>query len=67
MKYELEAMERQNMLAQIEDLKQKLHDIETNWRECARTGKSPCFYCANDDTCTCTDDTECCFKWQPNN
>ena len=67
MKYELEAMERQGMLAQIEDLKQKLHDIEADWNECARTGKSPCFYCANDDTCTCTNDVDCCFKWQSHN
>jgi hypothetical protein len=67
MKYELEAMERQGMLAQIEELKQRLSDIEADWKECARTGKSPCFYCANDDTCNCSNTEDCCFKWQTHN
>ena len=67
MKYEQEAMERQGMLNEISSLKKKLADMEADWATCARTGKSPCFYCANDDTCECTNDTDCCFKWQPNN
>ncbi len=67
MKYEQEAIERQSLKNQISDLKTKLKDMESDWAECARTGKSPCFFCANDDTCTCTNDADCDFKWQPHN
>lgn len=67
MTHELEARERQGMLEEINNLKQRLADMEADWRECARTGKSPCFHCANDDTCTCTNDFDCNFKWQAHN
>ena len=67
MKYEQEAIERQGMLDEINKLKKKLSNMESDWATCARTGKSPCFYCANDDTCECTNDAGCCFKWQPHN
>ena len=67
MRYEQLAMERQNTQAKIELLETMLHDMESDWTECARTGKSPCFFCANDDTCTCTNDADCSFKWKPHN
>ena len=67
MQYEKEAMERQGMLDEISNLKTMLKDMESDWRECARTGKSPCFFCAHDETCTCTNDADCNFKWQPHN
>ena len=61
------AIERQSMQEKINQLTAMLNDMEADWRECARTGKSPCFYCAHDDTCTCTNDYDCDFKWQPHN
>ena len=64
MTHEKEAMERQNMLDEINSLKTMLRDMETDWAECARTGKSPCFFCANDDTC---DGRSCDFVWQTHN
>lgn len=57
-------IERQNMQNTIDNLNTMLHDMETDWAECARTGKSPCFFCAHDDTC---DGRDCEFKWQPHN
>ena len=64
MKYEREARERQGMLDEISHLKAMLNDMESDFAECARTGKSPCFFCAHDDTC---DGRDCNFKWQPHN
>ena len=58
------AIERQNMQNEIDKLTTMLHDMETDWAECARTGKSPCFFCAHDDTC---DGRDCEFKWQSHN
>ena len=46
-------------LERHEDL---LKAMEADFAECAKTGKSPCFFCANDDTC---DGKSCNFKWQP--
>lgn len=67
MTYELEALEKQGMITEINRLKQQIVDMESDWRTCARTGKSPCYYCANDDTCTCTYDADCNFTWQSRN
>ena len=64
MHHEQEAMERQNMLDKIHNLETMLHDMEIDFAECARTSKSPCFFCAHDDTC---DGRDCNFKWQPHN
>ena len=58
------AIERQNMQNTIDNLIAMLHDMETDWAECTRTGKSPCFFCAHDETC---DGRDCEFKWQPHN
>ena len=67
MKYEQLVMEQQNAQDEVLKLKTMLSDMEADWAECARTGKSPCFFCANDDTCTCTNDAGCNFKWKPHN
>ena len=64
MKYEQEARERQNMQDEIDNLKTMLKDMEADFAECARTSKSQCFFCANDDTC---DGRDCQFVWQPHN
>ena len=64
MQHEQSAIERQNLLNEIHRLNTMLHDIETDFAECAKTGKSPCFFCANDDTC---DGNNCNFVWNPNN
>ena len=64
MHHELQAMERQAMLNEINKLKSQLKDMETDFAECARTGKSQCFFCTNDDTC---DGRNCNFKWMSHN
>ena len=64
MKYEQEARERKGMEEKIQKLRSMLEQMETDWAECARTGKSQCFFCAHDDTC---DGRDCNFKWQPHN
>lgn len=64
MRYEQEAKERQNMLNETHRLNTMLHDIEADFAECARTRKSPCFFCAHDDTC---DGQNCNFNWKPHN
>ena len=48
----------------ITTLESMIKDIEADFAECARTGKSPCFFCANDDTC---DGCNCKFKWMQHN
>ena len=67
MQYEQLALERKHTQEQINNLKEMLKNMESDWAECARTGKSPCFFCAHDDTCECTNDADCNFKWQPHN
>ena len=65
MRYEQEARERQGMLDEISKLKTMLKDMEADMAQCAK-GISPCFFCAQDDTCSgCPKD--CNFKWQPHN
>lgn len=60
MRYELEARLKQAQEEQVETLTKRLKDMESDFAECARTRKSPCFFCANDDTC---DGQTCNFKW----
>ena len=67
MHHELEARTRQALEEEIETLKKHLKYMASDFAECARTGKSPCFFCANDATCMCTNDADCRFKWQPHN
>lgn len=65
MGHDLHAMERQGMLDEIANLKSQLTDMESDFARCAQ-GISPCFFCANDDTCTGTPET-CKFKWMNRN
>ena len=64
MHYEQLARERQSMKDEINTLKSQLTAIESDFAECARTRKSPCFFCENDDTC---DGQSCNFKWMSHN
>ena len=63
--HELDAMERQGMLDKIANLKSQLAAMESDFARCA-IGISPCFFCANDDTCTGTTE-KCKFKWNKHN
>ena len=64
MRHEQLALERQNMQNKIDLLETMLHDMESDFAECARTRKSPCFFCENNDTC---DYQSCRFIWQSHN
>ena len=64
MYHEQEAMERENMLNRIRTLESMLHDMESDFAECARTRKSPCFFCANHNSCGWQN---CNFKWKSHN
>ena len=64
MQHELEARTRQGMEEEVSNLKKMLKDMESDFAECARTRKSPCFFCGNDDNCDCK---SCDFVWQPHN
>lgn len=64
MRHEQEARTRQAMEEKIHNLKKMLKDMEADFAECAKTDKSPCFFCANDDICDCEN---CNFKWNPHN
>ena len=63
---ELTAIERQNMLEEINNLKAMFKDMESDFEKCAK-GISPCFFCANDDTCNCSDSKHCNFVWKTHN
>lgn len=43
----------------------KLSAMEFDFAQCAK-GTSPCFFCANDETCN-GDPNDCKFKWQEHN
>lgn len=66
MDYTKEAMEQRGMLDEINKLRAQLANMQADFAQCAK-GKSPCFFCANDETCECTDDIHCNFKWQQHN
>jgi hypothetical protein len=66
MKYEQEARERQGIKDKIDELETMLQDIQSDFAECAR-GVSPCFFCENDDACSCVNDNGCYFKWKQHN
>lgn len=59
-----ETRNKQATEEQIANLMKALKDMESDFAECARTRKSPCFFCGNDDTC---DGQSCDFVWQPHN
>lgn len=65
MHHELYAMERQAMQERINDLENMLNAMQSDFAKCAH-GISPCFYCANDSTCSgCAKD--CNFVWDKHN
>ena len=65
MGHDLHAMEKQGMLDKIASLKSQLAAMEYDFAKCAH-GISPCFFCANDNTCAGTPET-CKFKWMKHN
>lgn len=67
MHYELEARTIHGMEEQIENLKNMLKNIETDFANCAR-GDTPCFYCANNETCSYSyNNRHCNFVWKSHN
>ena len=64
MHHELEARTRKALEEEINDLENKLKDIESDFADCAKTRKSPCFFCVNNDTC---DYQSCNFVWKIHN
>ena len=66
MDYELEARGWQGMENKINELNALLQAMQSDFAQCAR-GKSPCFFCEHDETCECTNDSDCNFKWQRHN
>lgn len=60
MDYTKEAMERSGMIEEIANLRAQLANMQSDFAQCAN-GKSPCFFCANDDTCE--SENECSFVW----
>lgn len=63
--HELNAMERRGMLDKIATLESQINAMESDFARCA-IGISPCFFCANDNTCTGTTE-KCKFKWNKHN
>lgn len=66
MKYEQEARERRGMEDRISNLNAMLKAMQSDFAQCAK-GVSPCFFCANDETCNCSDDKDCNFVWAKHN
>jgi hypothetical protein len=63
---ELFAMERQAMKERINELETMFYNMHADFAKCARGNISPCFFCANDNTCTgCPKD--CNFVWEKHN
>lgn len=60
MDYTKEAMERSGMVEEINKLRTQLANMQSDFAQCAK-GKSPCFFCVNDDTCE--SENECSFVW----
>ena len=64
MYHEQAAKTRQGMEKHIKDLESELNEMHSDFAQCAK-GKSPCFFCANDETCT--DGDNCNFVWAKHN
>ena len=54
---------RPNEEDRMANLEQMLRAMQADFAQCAK-GTSPCFFCANDSTCNCTDDKDCKFVWE---
>lgn len=66
MNYGSQMLERTAMQEQIDALETKLNNIHSDFAKCAKGNISPCFFCANDETCDGRP-TNCNFKWQGHN
>lgn len=66
MHHELEARTRQGMEEKIRSLEAMLDDMNADFEQCAN-GKSPCFFCANDECCIDPDTHGCHFIWKAHN
>ena len=64
MHHELAARTRKALEEEIDKLNKYLKDMESDFAEYARTRKSPCFFCVNDDVC---DYQSCNFVWKQHN
>lgn len=64
MSYDQEALECRGEKENYRNIEAMLQDMESDFASCAR-GRSPCFFCRLDDTCTCTNDKDCKFEWKP--
>ena len=60
MHHEQAAKTKQGMEKHIKDLEAELNAMYLDFAQCAK-GKSPCFFCANDETCLSEND--CNFVW----
>ena len=66
MHHELQAMERRRMADRINELETMLRNMQSDFAKCAKNNTSPCFFCANDETCSgCPKD--CNFVWEKHN
>lgn len=64
MHHEPETRTRQGMEERIKQLESMLRTMQSDFAECAR-GVSPCFFCANDETCE--SEKDCNFIWVRHN
>ena len=64
MHHELRARTIKALEEEIYALEKNLKDIESDFVECAKTRKSPCFFCVNNDSC---DYQSCNFVWKTHN
>ena len=64
MHHEQAAKTRQGMENSIKNLESMLKAMQSDFAQCAK-GKSPCFFCANDETCV--DEDNCNFVWAKHN
>jgi hypothetical protein len=62
MHHELPAMERQAMRNRIDELENMFKNMQSDFAKCAKDNISPCFFCANDETCSGCPKT-CNFVW----
>lgn len=66
MHHELEARTIHGMEEKIRNLETMLDDMNADFGECAK-GKSPCFFCANDEYCDDPEKYGCHFIWNKRN
>ena len=48
------------------DYETKFEAMQADFAKCAKEGVSPCFFCANDETCNGTS-KDCNFVWSEHN